>query len=84
MQLLLLILSTGLINVLCFLIGAKVGQTVVKGKEVELPTINPMEVYRQHQEKREAEKEKQINDIILENIDNYDGTGNNQKEVPWS
>ena len=80
---LLLILSTGLINVLCFLIGAKVGQTVVKGKEVELPTINPMEAYRQHQEKREAEKEKQINDIILENIDNYDGTGNNQKEVPW-
>lgn len=80
---LLLILGTGLINVLCFFVGAKVGQTVVKGKEVELPTINPMEAYRQHQEKKEAEKEKQINDIILENIDNYDGTANGQKDVPW-
>jgi hypothetical protein len=80
---LLLILGTGLINVLCFFVGAKVGQTVAKGKEVELPTINPMEAYKQHQEKREAEKEKQINDIILENIDNYDGTANGQKDVPW-
>ena len=68
-------------NILCFLIGAKVGQKVVKGEEVQLPTINPMEAYREHQERKEAQREKDKIDTILRNIDNYDGTPNGQEEV---
>jgi hypothetical protein len=68
-------------NILCFLIGAKVGQKVVKGEEVQLPTINPMEAYREHQERKEAERVKDKVDTILRNIDNYDGTPNGQEEV---
>ena len=79
---LLLILSTGLLNVLCFLIGARTGQRVAQGKEVEVPKVNPMEIYKEKQEKRKAEEEKKTLDVILSNIDNYDGTGANQKDVP--
>jgi hypothetical protein len=68
-------------NMLCFLIGARVGQKVVKGEEVELPKINPMEVYREQQERREAQREIDRIDMILRNIDNYDGTPNGQEEV---
>ena len=68
-------------NILCFLIGAKVGQKVVKGEEVQLPTINPMQAIREHQERKEAQREKDKMDTILRNIDNYDGTPNGQEEV---
>ena len=67
-------------NILCFLIGAKVGKTVVKGEEVKV-TVNPMEAIREHQERREAQKEQDKFETILRNIDNYDGTPNGQEEV---
>lgn len=82
METLLIIAVVGTLNIACFLIGAKVGQTVAKGKEIEMPTINPLKLYQEQQEKREAEKEKRIVDTIMENIDNYDGTANGQKDVP--
>ena len=68
-------------NILCFMLGAKVGQKVVKGEEIELPTINPMDLYREHEAKREAQREQDKFDTILQNIDNYDGTSYGQKEV---
>lgn len=82
METLLIIAVVGTLNIACFFIGAKVGQTVAKGKDIETPTINPLKLYQEQQEKREAEKEKRIVDTIMENIDNYDGTANGQKDVP--
>lgn len=77
----LIILTVSILNVGCFLIGVKVGQKVVKGEEIELPTLNPMKAYRETQERRQAEKTAARVDAILQNIDNYDGTGMNQKDV---
>ena len=71
-----------LINVLSFTIGAKVGQKIVKGEKVELPKVNPMEVYRANQEKKEVEKKREKMDIILSNIEKYDGTSAGQEDVP--
>ena len=71
-----------LINVISFTIGAKVGQKVVKGEKIELPKVNPMEVYRATQEKKEAEKKREKMDIILSNIEKYDGTDKGQEDVP--
>ena len=68
-------------EILLFLIGAKVGQKVVKGEPIELPSINPMEAIREAQDKREAEREQRKLDTILQNIETYDGTGNGQKDV---
>lgn len=76
------ILTLGFINLACFLMGAKVGQTVSKGETVEIPTINPMEIYRKNEAKREAQKEQERLDTILQNIENYDGTGRGQTDVP--
>ena len=72
----------GAVNIFCFVLGAKVGQAVAKGEKVELPTINPMEAIREHQNKREAERAQDRIDVIMSNIESYDGTGNGQRDVP--
>lgn len=72
----------GAVNIFCFLSGAKVGQAVAKGEKVEMPKINPMEAIREHQNKREAEREQDRMGVIMSNIDSYDGTANGQRDVP--
>lgn len=76
------IVAISLLNIICFITGAIVGQKVVKGEKIELPKLNPMEIYKEHQEKKEVEKEKDKLETILRNLEKYDGTGNNQEDVP--
>ena len=76
------VLVVGALNIVCFFIGAKVGQAVVKGKDLELPSVNPMKAYREMQEKREAEKEQNKLDTILRNVERYDGTEFGQEDIP--
>ena len=78
----LLMLIMGAYGVVCFLIGASVRQKVDKGEKVEMPTVNPMAIVREHREKKEAEEKKSRMDAIMRNIDAYDGTGIGQKDVP--
>ena len=69
-------------NILCFLIGAKVGQKVSKGEDIELPTINPIEAVKERREKKEAEMEQDRLDTIMRNIESYNGTSAGQEDVP--
>jgi hypothetical protein len=69
-------------NILCFLIGARVGQKVVKGEEVELPKIDPMKAARERQDRKEAEKEQERIDAIMRNIDTYNGSAEGQTDIP--
>ena len=78
----LLILVAGALNIVCFFIGAKVGQMVSKGKEIELPSANPIKAVREHREKKEAEMQQDRVNTIMRNIDRYDGTGRGQEDVP--
>lgn len=79
----LLLLVMGLANVICFIIGARVGQRAVQGKEIELPKIpTPAEAIRKKQERREADKEQEKIETIMANIERYDGTAMGQKDVP--
>jgi hypothetical protein len=78
----LLLLIMGLTNIACFLVGVSVRQKVDKGEEVKLPTINPMEAYREQREKKEAQMEQDRMDTILRNIEAYDGTDYKQEDVP--
>jgi hypothetical protein len=78
----LLLLVMGAVNIACFLIGAKTGQTVTKGEEIKLPTINPMELVQEHREKRAAQEERDKVETILRNIESYDGTAYGQEDVP--
>jgi hypothetical protein len=77
----LLILAIGAINAFVFILGAKTGQKVVKGEEVELPSLNPLEAYRKHEARKEAEAKQDKFDTIMQNIECYDGTGRGQKDV---
>lgn len=78
----LLLIVMGLANVACFVIGAKVGQATAKGEKIETPTINPMEAWRNRQEKKEAQADQDKINTILRNIESYDGTDRGQEDVP--
>jgi hypothetical protein len=81
METIILVLLMGGMNLLAFLIGARTAQKADKGEEITLPTLNPMEAYREHRERVEAHKEQERLNTMLENIDNYDGTGTGQKDI---
>lgn len=72
----------GIFILLSFVLGAYVGQRVVKGENIE---VNPIKVIEEHKEekktRKQIEQEKSKFDIMLENIDNYDGTGIGQKDI---
>ena len=71
----------GAVNVLCFLIGAKVGQAVKRDEEIKLPSVNPVEAVKEHINKREAKNEMDRIDKIMQNIERYDGSPNGQIDV---
>ena len=77
----LIMLGMGVLNVLCFVIGAKVGQAVVKGEKIEMPEMNPLKAIKEHREKQQAEREQDKFDKIMRNIECYDGTGKGQEDV---
>lgn len=72
----------GVFIIISFILGARVGQKIVKGEEVKIELPNPVNKIREHKEIKEAEKEQTKMDIMVENIDNYDGTDLGQKEIP--
>lgn len=68
-----------------FIMGRMTKQTAAKEevqphKVINLP--NPLQAYREHKEREEEKKEVERLEIIMENIENYDGTGAKQKDVP--
>ena len=82
MDILLIVAAVTLNNILCFYIGAKVGQKVVKGESVELPSLDPMKAIREHQSQKEADRKQEREEVIWRNIERYDGTPFGQEDVP--
>lgn len=74
-------LLTGL-NIVCFLIGAKTAQKANRDEEIKLPTINPIEMIKEHREQKEAQIEQDRYNTMLENINNYKGDSTGQKDLP--
>lgn len=74
----------GTMNILCFFIGARVGQKAVKNEPIIVKT--PMEIVKEKIEtranKKEQEKQDELIDTIQHNIDIYDGTALGQKDLP--
>ena len=87
METILLIAVNGFFCALCFILGAKVGQKVVRGEEIKTPKIsalNPLKAYEEHKEKEEAKKEMNKLEVILGNIERFDGTERGQEDVPMN
>ena len=72
----------GIICALCFHIGAKTGQKVVRGETIETPKFEPVKTIREYNEQKEVRKEQEKQKIIAENIDAYNGTPYGQQELP--
>lgn len=82
----LLVLAVGTLCIVCFFVGAKVGQAVSNGERIETPELNPVKAFKEHQERKAAEiehdKEQSRIDTIMRNIEAYDGTSKGQEDVP--
>ena len=76
----------GVVNILCFVIGARVGQMATKGERVKLTELNPITAIKEHSEQKQADKqqrkEQERKEAIMHNINMYDGTSNGQREIP--
>ena len=66
------------LNIVCFLIGAIVGQRVFERKPV---IINPIKEIKEIKEENEVSKEEQRYKDIADNIDAYNGTSLGQKKI---
>lgn len=81
MELLELVLMT-IGNMVCFFIGLKVGMKVQRGEDINVPSINPVASVNAYKERKEAAREQDRVEVIMRNIENYDGTGIGQVDVP--
>ena len=72
------IIVVSVLNIVCFLIGAIVGQIVFEKKPV---IINPVKEIKEYKEENEISKEEQRFKDIADNIDAYDGTAIGQKKI---
>jgi hypothetical protein len=74
---------TGVFIMLSFIYGIKIGQKINKDEKI---VKGPIESFKEHREvkqfEKNLEKENTLNEINEYNIDNYDGTGLGQKELP--
>lgn len=78
----LLIGIVGALNMGCFFLGAKVGQKVSRGETIESPTLNPVKIIEEAKEKKQQRKELEQLEVIMQNIESYNGTSSGQREVP--
>lgn len=76
-----MLLLVGMQNIICMVMGVKIGLALSKGETVELPS--PVKAYKEHKASKEAKIENDRISTILQNIENYDGTDFNQEDVPW-
>ena len=75
-----LITITTLLNMCCFLLGARIRQKVDKGEDIEMP--KPITTIQEFNANREVQKEIERDRVINENIDNYNGTPLGQQDIP--
>lgn len=73
-------LMMGIFMLLAFLVGVKTAQKVQNDETVEIP--NPIKIVEEIKEHKEQKEKEKAVDVMLENIDNYDGTGIGQKDIP--
>ncbi len=81
MENILILLISGTLNLVCFFIGAMVGQKVVKGEEIKAPEITIPTPIQDYRRKKKAEYEQDKIDTIMQNIEAYNGTSAGQKDV---
>lgn len=77
-----LILITGIMNLLCFYFGAKIGQKTINNEPIKMEMKSPVQAIKEYKENKQIKKEQEIEETIMHNIDVYDGTSIGQKDIP--
>lgn len=72
----------GVFIILAYTLGLKNGQKLKNDEEIKIPEINPVKIVRNEIETFEQKKKQDAYDTMMANIDNYDGTGLGQKDIP--
>ena len=74
-------------TIVCFMVGFILGQRNNEGKKL-IDTKQIMDIPKKvtekaekNKEKKEVKKEIKLMEQIVQNIENYDGSNNNQKEI---
>lgn len=82
METLALLFLFGIFIILSYTLGLKNGQKLKNEEEIKIPEINPVKIVRNEIETFEQKKKQDVYDTMMANIDNYDGTGLGQKDIP--
>ena len=82
METIALLFLFGVFIILAYTLGLKNGQKLKNNEEIKMPEINPIKIFRNEIESFEQKKKQDIYDTMMANIDNYDGTGLGQKDIP--
>lgn len=64
-----------------FIFGVNIGLKLKKGNEIKLEVPNIPKIIKEKKIEKEQDKEIEKLNIVLQNIENYDGSGKNQKVV---
>ena len=82
METIALLFLFGIFIILAYTLGHKNGQKLKNNEEIKIPEINPVKIVRNEIETFEQKKKQDAYDTMMANIDNYDGTGLGQKDIP--
>lgn len=82
METIALLFLFGIFIILSYTLGLKNGQKLKNNEEIKIPEINPVKIVRNEIETFEQRKKQDAYDTMMANIDNYDGTGLGQKDIP--
>lgn len=77
-----LLILFGIFIIVAYTLGLRNGQKLRNNEEIKMPEVNPVKIVRNEIEVFEQKKKKDVYDTIMANIDNYDGTGLGQKDIP--
>lgn len=84
----LIIIATGLICMFCFFIGFKCGKSEqIFSDKTKQNILHPIETIENNKTEKIEKEKKRIeaiqDEVVLGNIDTYDGFGNSQKDIPY-
>ena len=82
METIALLFLFGIFIIIAYTLGLKNGQKLKNNEEIKIPEINPVKIVRNEIETFEQKKKQDVYDTMMANIDNYDGTGLGQKDIP--
>lgn len=83
METLILIAIVVVSNIVCFIVGAKIGQMIIRQETINLNPVKAVEnAITEHKEALIKEAEDEYYKAIYQNIDNYTGDSIGQVEVP--